>query len=73
VKRTAYEVKPAASITIGPSGSRGSGSYRYTAIPIRLNGVAGAEELAEPKSREEARALAARIAIALDLSVRKII
>lgn len=67
VKRTETSLVGMTSIELGSAEERGSGSGRYTAIPVRAVGPDGVEELAEPRTFVAARALARRIAEALGI------
>ena len=69
VKRTATSLARITSIDLGSAEERGSGSGRYTTIPVRAVGPDGTEELAEPRTYFAARKLAQQIAAALDLPV----
>lgn len=50
------------SIELRPAESRGSGSSRYTAVPVNLVGDAGTCEIDAPRSEAKARILAQRLA-----------
>ncbi len=69
VKRTEMSLASATSIDVGPVEERGSGSGRYTAIPVKAISPTESKELADPRSYAEARAIARRIAISLNLSI----
>lgn len=69
LKRTEKSLATATSIDIGTAVERGSGSGRYTAIPVQAVRSSGVDELAEPRTSAAARKLAQQIAKALDLPV----
>jgi hypothetical protein len=69
VKRTTTSLAGITHIDLGNAEERGSGSGRYTAIPVRAVGPDGSEELAEPRTFFAARKLAQQIAAALALPV----
>lgn len=69
VRRTETPLPAADRITVGPPEGRGSGSGRYTAIPVRAVGPQGAAILSEPSSPGAAHRLAQRIGSALGLPI----
>jgi hypothetical protein len=66
VRRSEIPLK-AEAIEVGEAQERGSGSGRYTAIPVRAVSAGVAQEIAEARTWVAARQLAQRIATALDL------
>jgi hypothetical protein len=69
VRRTETPLPELTHITIDEARERGDGSGRYTSIPIMAIGPAGPTELAEPRTRHAAHALARRLATALRLPI----
>ncbi len=58
------------AVEIRPAEQRGSGSGRYTAIPVRVSGTAGACEIDAPRQEQDARRLAEWLARGANLPLR---
>lgn len=69
VRQTETTLGPLTHVEIGRAEERGSGSGRYTAIPVTIVGPHEGRELGEPRSFVEARNLAERVARVLALPV----
>lgn len=69
-RRTEAGIGDWMAVEVSASEERGSGSGRYTAVPVRLRGSRGDVEVDAPRKEVEARRLAKWLAVGADLPLR---